>query len=92
MNPETKETTVKTIAGLPSGASLADARSSVAEACRVLGLSPPSKATIWKLLMQARHGRQSSADEGLTIPGRCRLRLPMKDHGATTLPLLAIAV
>lgn len=62
----------------------------VAEECLAQGLTPPSRSTVWNMVM-SRRSTQAGPLEGVVI-GTCRVRLPVQAGTVVAMPSLTLAV
>jgi hypothetical protein len=87
---EAREASWQVIDEIGADGSFAHIHREVQTRCANQKLSPPSRSTLWNMVMSRRKGRRG-ADGGIVV-GTCRVRLPMEHDGAITLPPLTIAV
>lgn len=95
VDPRSREAAREVIAEIGPGSTLAVLAAAVEERCQALGLTPPSRNTIWQLGMEAR-GLVPADAEGAedTLVARAHLKLPV-DMGADAgivFPEITIAV
>lgn len=90
VSPEAKRAAAKTIEEAAHGTSLTAITKSVNERCKAMGLSPPSRSTLWNMMSSSR-SKSGGGGTGVVI-GTCKVRIPVTSNGTTTLPDLTLAV
>ncbi|MEO7468783.1 MAG: hypothetical protein ABIV36_17345 [Sphingobium limneticum] len=85
-----KDEAAKIIDKIGPGAPLARISEMVADRCAAMKVAPPSRSTLWNMVMSRRKDVQGR-DQGMII-GACAVRLPMLIDDSVVLPTLALAV
>ncbi len=90
---EVKLAAREAIAVLDSNLTLAQTVAAVNEALTAKGLKPPSRSTIWNMVMESRRHGVGSTDNHVVLVSRCWIRLPIAaPDGTISYPELVLAV
>lgn len=87
---ESKTVASAIIDELGASAAFVEVNRRVAETCMAQGLTPPSRSTVWNMVMERRSTQAGSA--GGVVMGTCRVRLPVQEGTVTVMPSLTLAV
>ncbi|KHA65171.1 hypothetical protein [Sphingomonas sp. Ant20] len=87
---ESKTVAAAIIDELGGSAPFVDINRRVAEKCLAQGLTPPSRSTVWNMVM-SRRSTQAGPLKGVVV-GTCRVRLPVQAGTVIAMPSLTLAV
>ncbi|WP_068083461.1 hypothetical protein [Novosphingobium rosa] len=85
-----KEAAARVIDEMGPDAPFVRINEAVVSHCKELGAAPPSRSTLWNMVMVSRK-QPHGGEEGLVV-GSCAVRLPMRQDGAIVMPMLGLAV
>ena len=86
-----KRAAYEAIAAADAETSLVAIVEEVAERCDELGVAPPSRSTIWNMLMEVRRASVGTGGSA-TVISRCHVRLPVSDGEGLDFPSVVLAV
>ena len=86
-----KATARQVIGEADTNSSLVEIVRLVRQRCEAIGVSPPSRSTIWNMVMEARRNDPGTEDRG-TLVSRCHVRLPVKIDAEIEFPMLTLAL
>lgn len=89
---ESKEVAAEVINSVGPDVSHAEAVRLIETRCNMLDVKPPSKSTIWNMIMEARRDDVLQTGGNEIVIGRCHIRLPTMIDGEVMFPWIALAV